>query len=146
MIEPFVQTLEIKAPPEDVFAYFTDPTKLVRWMGDYARLDARDGGEFSVDINGVLIRGAYVSVTPVQRIEIAWGELGNTALPPGTSRVVIELLETSTGTHLTLTHTGLPRDEAVKHAMGWPHFLERMVVCAQGGEPGRDPWAESSAD
>jgi uncharacterized protein YndB with AHSA1/START domain len=119
---------------------------MVRWMGDYARLDARDGGEFSVDINGVLIRGAYVSVTPVNRVEIAWGELGNEALPPGASRVVIELLETSSGTRLTLTHTGLPGDEAVKHAIGWPHFLERMVACAQGGEPGRDRWAESSTD
>jgi uncharacterized protein YndB with AHSA1/START domain len=114
---------------------------MVRWMGDYARLDARDGGDFLVKINGVLIRGAHVSVTPVERIEIAWGERGNEALPPGSGRVVIELLETSTGTHLTLRHTGLPGDEAVKHAMGWPRFLERLVVCAQGRSRGHDPWA-----
>jgi uncharacterized protein YndB with AHSA1/START domain len=42
--------MEIKPSPEDVFAYFTDPAKMVRGLGDYARLNARDGGEFSVDI------------------------------------------------------------------------------------------------
>jgi uncharacterized protein YndB with AHSA1/START domain len=85
----------------------------------------------------------YVSVTPVNRIEIAWGEQGNETLPPGASRVVIELLETSTGTHLTLTHTGLRDNDAVHHAIGWPNFLERLAVCAEGGDPGHDPWAES---
>jgi hypothetical protein len=33
------------------------------------------------------------------------------------------------------------REEAAKHATGWPHFLDRLSVLASGGDPGRDPWA-----
>jgi hypothetical protein len=45
-------------------------------MGDFARLEAKDGGLFAVDINGVIIRGSYVRLEPPNYIEIAWGEAG----------------------------------------------------------------------
>ena len=47
-------SIEIAAEPERVFDYFIRPELLVRWMGDRARLEARDGGLFAVDINGVI--------------------------------------------------------------------------------------------
>lgn len=139
--EPFIIEIEIGAPPEAVYAHFLEPAKMVRWMGDQARLDARDGGAFSVDINGVLIRGHYLSLQPFRRIELSWGQLGNGAMPPGSTRVIIDLTPTNTGTHLRLTHSGLVRDEAEKHSVGWPHFLARMAICAEGGNPGIDPFS-----
>ena len=141
MTNPYSQTLQIKAAPQVVFAYFVDPARLVRWMGQVARVDAVAGGEFSADINGVLIRGHYVALNPPYHIEIAWGEWGNAAMPPGSSRVTIDLEATETGTSLTLTHSGLPKVEAEKHAMGWPHFLGRLALCSGGLDPGHDPWA-----
>ena len=54
--------LEVDAPPERVFDHFVRPELMVRWMGDFARLEARDGGLFAVDINGVIIRGSFVRV------------------------------------------------------------------------------------
>jgi hypothetical protein len=39
-----------------------------------------------------------------------------------------------------LEHTGLVPTEAVKHARGWPHFIERLGVAASGRDPGPDPW------
>jgi hypothetical protein len=39
-------------------------------MGDYARLEAVEGGVFSVDINGVLIRGHFVRVDRPRLLEI----------------------------------------------------------------------------
>lgn len=42
-----------------------------------------DGGVFSVDINGVLIRGHFVRIDRPRFLEIAWGEAGNAAMPPG---------------------------------------------------------------
>jgi len=47
-----VATEHIKAPPEVVFPYFTDPALIVTWIGDRAELDpspaacSRTGAEY----------------------------------------------------------------------------------------------------
>jgi uncharacterized protein YndB with AHSA1/START domain len=134
-------SIEIAAPPDVVFDHFVQPELLVRWMGDRARLEACDGGVFAVDINGVIIRGHFVRVDRPQLIEIAWGEAGNDAMPPGSTRLVVRLTARGEGTLVELEHRGLAPDEANKHALGWPHFLARLGVLAAGGDPGGDPWA-----
>lgn len=140
MSDTFVTSMVLAAPPEVVFDHFVKAELLVRWMGDRARLVAADGGEFSVDINGVLIRGYFVRVERPHLVEVAWGELGNAEMPPGSTRLVVALAPEGTGTALTLEHRGLAPDEAAKHAIGWPHFLGRLVGCARGEDPGPDPW------
>ena len=110
-------------------------------MGDYARLEARDGGLFAVDINGVPIRGRFVHVERPHRLEIAWGEAGNDAMPPGSTRLRIHLVADGDGTVLELEHEGLEAAERGKHAVGWPHFLDRLRVLGAGEDPGPDPWA-----
>ena len=69
-----------------MFEHFVRPEMLVRCMGEYARLEAVGGGIFSVDIDGVLIRGEFVALERPKRIEIAWGEAGNAEMPPGRRR------------------------------------------------------------
>lgn len=140
MSEVFTTSLQLAAPPERVFEHFVDPALLVRWMGDRARLLARDGGEFSVDINGVLIRGHFVRLVRPHLVEVAWGEAGNAEMPPGATHLEIRLEPVGGGTLLTLRHSGLHPAEAAKHAVGWPHFLGRLAVAAGGGDPGEDPW------
>ena len=140
MSSSFRTAIEIDAPPDRVFDYFVEPEKLVRWMGDFARLDATAGGVFSVDINGVLIRGSYVRVERPHLIEIAWGEAGNEAMPPGSTSLVVRFTPRGSGTVVELEHTGLSQRESSKHAIGWPHFLERLRVLGGGGDPGIDPW------
>jgi uncharacterized protein YndB with AHSA1/START domain len=142
-METFRMTLDIAAAPEQVFDYFVEPRLLVRWMGDFARLEARAGGLFSVDINGVLIRGHYVRVERPSLIEIAWGEAGNEAMPPAATRLLVRLEAKEGHTRLHLEHTGLLPAEAKKHAVGWPHFLERLAVAGRGADPGPDPWKRS---
>ncbi len=144
MTETFTTSLHIEAPPERVFDHFTRPELLVRWMGDYARLEAVEGGIFSVDINGVLIRGSFIAVDRPRRIEIAWGEAGNPDMPPGATTLHISLEPSGGGTQLTLVHSGLLPAEMQKHAIGWPHFLTRLDIAAAGGEPGADPWATNT--
>jgi uncharacterized protein YndB with AHSA1/START domain len=133
--------LQIGAPPDAVFEYFVRPDLLIRWMGDAARLRAVEGGQFAVDINGVAIRGSYVRLERPHLIEIAWGEAGNSAMPPGSTRLVIRLTAAGDGTLLELAHSGLAPNEAERHAVGWPHFLGRLLVAARGLDPGADPWA-----
>jgi uncharacterized protein YndB with AHSA1/START domain len=77
-------------------------------------------------------------------IEIAWGEAGNAAMPPGSTRLVVRLTPLSSGTRVQLTHSGLVHGEAEKHAIGWPHFLERLSLVAEGRDPGTDPWSTSA--
>ena len=141
MTEIFETSLQIDAVPEDVFDHFVVPERLVRWMGDYARLEASEGGQFSVDINGVLIRGHYVTLQRPSLIEIAWGEAGNEQMPPGATRLRVEIEARDDGTMLRLAHSGLTPEEATKHGMGWPHFLDRLAAVAAGRDPGPDPWA-----
>jgi uncharacterized protein YndB with AHSA1/START domain len=142
--EPYRFSIEIAADPESVFDHFVRPELLVRWMGERARLEPRADGEFSVDINGVLIRGHFVRVERPYLVEIAWGEAGNDEIPPGATRLVVRFERTPVGTRVDLEHGGLSPAEAKKHAVGWPHFVERLAVCASGGDPGDDPWALSS--
>jgi uncharacterized protein YndB with AHSA1/START domain len=143
MNDAYRTSIDIDAPPEHVFDHFVQPDLLVRWMGDVARLDARDGGAFSVDINGVLIRGHFVRIDRPRLIEIAWGELGNGAMPPGTTRLRVTFEARGSGTRVTLEHAGLSPSEAAKHAVGWPHFLDRLGALAAGVDPGPDPWKTS---
>jgi uncharacterized protein YndB with AHSA1/START domain len=145
MTETYTTTINIEAPPDAVYRHFVQPERLVRWMGDYARLEAISGGVFSVDINGVLIRGHFVALEPGRRIEIAWGELGNAMMPPGATRLVVELDAVLNGTRLTLTHSGLATEEAAKHAIGWPHFLARLLDLSEDRDPGADPWSSAKA-
>jgi uncharacterized protein YndB with AHSA1/START domain len=143
MSETFRTSIEIEAAPDLVFDHFVQPELLVRWMGDVARLEASDGGVFSVDINGVLIRGHFVRIDRPRLIEIAWGEAGNAAMPPGATCLRVTFEARGAVTRVELEHTGLLPSEASKHALGWPHFLERLAVCARGGDPGVDPWKTS---
>lgn len=143
MSETFRTSMEVGAPPEHVFDYFIKPELLVRWMGDFARLEAVDGGVFSVDINGVLIRGHFVRLERPRLIEIAWGEAGNAVMPPGATRLLVTFEARGSGTRVVLEHGGLVPAEAAKHAIGWPHFIERLAVAAAGGDAGPDPWKTS---
>ena len=48
-----------------MFAYLTDSQRFVRWMGVGAELDARPGGRYRIDVDGVHIAsGAYEIVDP----------------------------------------------------------------------------------
>ena len=144
MTNSYRQTIQIDAPPEKVFDYFTKPEQLVRWMGEFARLEAVADGLFSVDIDGVLIRGRFVALRRPDLIEIAWGEAGNDHMPPGATRLSISLKPHENGTFLTLVHSGLEETEAKKHAYGWPHFLDRLAIAATGRDPGPYPWASAN--
>ena len=143
MTNAYRTSIDIHATPEQVFDYFTQPELLVKWMGDFARLQAVDGGIFSVDINGVLIRGHFIRVERPRRLEIAWGEAGNDAMPPGATRLCVTFEARGDMTRIELEHSGLVPTEAAKHEIGWPHFVARLGIAAAGGDPGPDPWKAS---
>lgn len=130
----------IRARPETVFAYLTDPARFVRWMGVDAEVDARPGGIYRVSVpQGHVARGQFVEVDPPARVVFTWGWEGHDGVPPGSTRVEITLEPDGGGTLVRLVHTGLPGPEDVGlHRQGWDRYLDRLVVTAQGGDPGPD--------
>ena len=135
---------QIAAPPATVFAFLTDPDKILRWMGADATTEAHPGGLYLLKgVGGSRhARGAFREVVPVHRLAYSFGWEGDEAVPPGSSLIEIDLIERDGGTLLRMTHTGLPNTEqCAGHARGWAHYLGRLAVAPPGGDPGPDPGA-----
>ena len=143
--EPLRNEVRIDAPPEIVFGYFTDPVRVVDWMGVGALLDPQPGGTFRIEANGRdVVLGEYVEVAPPHRVVFTWGFEGTErSLAPGSTRVEVTLEPDGDGTRLILLHHGLPDAARSSHSEGWTHYLARLAPAAAGRPPGRDPWIVS---
>jgi uncharacterized protein YndB with AHSA1/START domain len=136
--------VRIDASPETVFDFFTDPDKMVQWMGRSHELDPRPGGVFRCDINGRdIASGSYVEVDAPRRVVFTWGwESEESQTKPGSSTVEVTLEPVEEQTRVRLVHRDLPSEESrARHRHGWEHYVERLGVAAAGGDPGADPWA-----
>lgn len=158
--------VRVAASAETVFAYFTDPVRMVEWMGAEAMLDPRPGGIFrivfrppagSVEFLGATygggiaealgpegvnpVMGEFVEVDPYRRIVFTWGfEKELFAMPPQSTHVEVTLTADGEGTILRLAHRRLPPAATAFHRDGWEHYLPRLATAAAGSEPGHDPW------
>ncbi len=136
-----VVTQTIAASPETVFSFFTDLDRWTAWQGVGGEVDPRPGGVFKIRMPGDQIAsGEFVELVPGRRIVFTWGWEGDAPpLPPGSTRVVIELEREGDGTRLRLTHSGIAEPPlAEHHRRGWERYLERLRVRSEGGDPGRD--------
>lgn len=130
----------IKARPETVFAYFTDPERYTAWMGVEAELDARPGGVYRVRVpQGFVALGTFTEVDPPRRVVFEWGWEGHPGVPPGSTTVEVTLEPDGEETVVRMVHSGLPDDDEVEaHRAGWDRYLDRLVVAGGGGDPGPD--------
>jgi uncharacterized protein YndB with AHSA1/START domain len=126
--ESYRSSVHIAADPDQVFEYFTRPEAIVRWMGDYAVLDPRPGGEFALDIEGVPVRGRYLELHPPRRLVVSWGHAGSERLPPGASTVEIVLTKEREGTTVQIVHRHLSQIDARPTSVGRPPA--RLVIVA----------------
>ena len=56
-----VKTVFVRTTPELLFPFFTDPAKMLLWIGTEVELDARPGGDIRIVPNRVdVIRGRYL--------------------------------------------------------------------------------------
>ena len=142
MAEPSIvrREVQIAAPPATVFAFLTDPDKIVRWMGTEATAEPNPGGLYLLNLGGrATARGQFTEVIPVHRLAYSFGWEGNDRTPPGSSLVEIDLVEEPGGTRVKLTHSGLAdREICDSHEKGWTHYLGRLAITAAGGDPGPD--------
>ena len=140
---PLVRETHIAAPPATVFAFLTDPEKILSWMGAEATTEAHAGGLYLVKgVGGQpdrVARGTFREVVPVHRLAYSFGWEGSEAVPPESSLVEIDLIERDGGTLLRFTHSGLPdAAQVAAHGKGWERFLGRLAMAAAGQSPGAD--------
>jgi uncharacterized protein YndB with AHSA1/START domain len=139
--------VRINARPETVFAYFTDPAKMVEWMGVEATLDPRPGGLSRIAVNSeAIMRGEFVEVVPPERVVFSWGwEDHRLDTPPASTLVEVSLTPDAEGTRVRLTHRRLTNGAVEFHRLGWDYYLARLGLAAAGRDPGPDPWADPEA-
>jgi uncharacterized protein YndB with AHSA1/START domain len=126
------QSVRIKARPETVWKYWTDPRRICDWWGAAAELDPRPGGVCRVEMGGgPVMRGEYLELVPYERLVFSFGwepTDGAPGIAPGESRVEVTLIEEAGETIMTLRHTGIPEAAAEMHASGWSRFLPILAT------------------
>jgi uncharacterized protein YndB with AHSA1/START domain len=127
----------LNAPPDKVFAAWTDPEKIVHWFGPSetvsgsvtAEMDVRVGGGFRISFRTVdgeyhQVGGKYREVVPDQRLVFSWAWHST---PERESMVTVTMKPDGDGTLLTLNH-GQFFDEAARdgHKRGWTGTLDKL--------------------
>lgn len=141
----------LPAPPERVFAAWTDAVWLARWMSPvgHARVEAdpRPGGRLHVVMLGegreIEHVGQFLEVEPPHRLSFTWSSAYTGDRP---SRVTVELTPATGGTDLRLRHERLPAGAAASHRGGWGSMLERLAQVLAAREEVADGMPCGGAD
>jgi uncharacterized protein YndB with AHSA1/START domain len=124
-----------KAPPAKVFAAWTDPEKMKRWMGpgamtgQLAECDARVGGHYrwvmkSPDGELFDVGGTYREIVPGEKLVFTWAWK---SAPENESIVTVLLKPDGDGTLLTLTHEQFFDDASRdSHKNGWDGAFDKL--------------------
>lgn len=148
--EAVVVTTDVEASPETVFAFVSDPQRMMQWLGAAVEMDARIGGSLRIrfDRFGTLVQGEVVEIAPPRRVVFTWGVAEGpqaASLPPGSTRVVIELEPIASGTRVTLRHEGLPDEkERREHEGGWRYYAGQLALLSV--RVARGPRIEAAVD
>lgn len=125
----------LKAPPAKVFAAWTDPEKVKRWMGPgeiavvRAESDPRTGGGFRWEMKSPGgenhdVSGTYREVVANEKLVFTWTWKST---PERESLVTVLLRPDGDGTLLTLTHEQLFDEETRNgHEGGWNGALDKL--------------------
>ncbi len=125
----------LNAPPEKVYAAWTEPEKLMRWFGPdsgpvlRAEADVRVGGRFDIgfkteDGEEHNVSGIYREVVPNEKLHFTWAWR---TMPERESIVTILIKPDGDGSILTLIHEQF-YDEAARegHEWGWSGALNKL--------------------
>jgi uncharacterized protein (TIGR03086 family) len=137
----FQKSVLVPLAADDTFALITEPDRLRRWQVITARVDLRAAGDYRwTIIPGHSACGTITEVEPGRRVVFTWGWEGSAELPAGASTVTITLEPADGGTLVHLVHDDLAGEQLESHALGWDHYLGRLVRAAADGDAGADEW------
>jgi len=118
------RVITIDAPPETVFAFFTESARWARWWGVGSTIEPTAGGRVLIrHANGIEVAGEVVAIEPPRRMAFTYGYASGAPIPPGGSRVTIELQAIPTGTSLRLSHDFAEQTPRDHHVQGWRYQL-----------------------
>ena len=146
------RTVVIQATPAVVFGFLTDTPRWAAWWGAGSEIDARPGGRMRIRYpDGTEATGEVIEVRAPQRIAFTYGYSTGKLIPPGGSRVTIELEPVGAATRLRLIHEvaePIARDE---HIQGWRYqlslFANVVADAVNAGAAGIvDAWYDAWAD
>ena len=125
------------APPEKLYAAWTDPQKVSRWFGCAgasvieASLDVRVGGSYTIAIrkeNGEESRvgGVYRDVIPNRKLVFTWAPDWRLQAE---SIVTLLITPADSGSYLTLIHEQFVDEETRDaHENGWGACLDKLAA------------------
>lgn len=124
------------APPELIWTFWTQPEHMARWWGpqgmnpERVEVDPRVGGAWEIDMRGETalyrVRGRYLVRERPRRLVSTWAWLGEDDTLGPESRYEAVFEANGDDTLLTLTHSGLPIDQAESHGGGWMATLDSL--------------------
>jgi uncharacterized protein YndB with AHSA1/START domain len=113
---------------DEVFRWLADSTRWESWWGAGSRIDPVPGGAVLVRYpNGVEAAGSVLACAPPERLVFTFGWASGEPVPPGASRVTVELAAAASGTLLRLRHE--LADAAVRDSLvqGWRYQLAQLA-------------------
>ena len=131
----------IKVPRERVFAAWTTPADITKWLGcgnSKARsveVDLRVGGKYQVNMESsecgtMQISGVYREIKSPSRLVFTWGWEEADAKRIETI-VAVDLIDRNGATEVNLTHEGFTDEESRdKHEFGWNSCLDNFEKLA----------------
>lgn len=118
------RTLTILAKRETVFRFFTDNSRWEKWWGKGSTVEPREGGRIRILYpNAVEVIGEVLEIAAPRRIAFTYGFTSGSPIPPGASRVTIDLEEEGSATRLTLSHEFSDATARDEHIQGWRYQL-----------------------
>jgi uncharacterized protein YndB with AHSA1/START domain len=144
--------LLIKATPAIVFSFLTETPRWAAWWGAGSEIDPRPGGRMKICYpGGREATGEVIEVTPPTRIVFTYGYVDGQMIPPGGSRVTIDLQPVGAATRLRLTHDVATEQAREPHVQGWRYQLSLFANLVAdyvnaGAADLVDAWFEAWAD
>ena len=118
------RTILIRATRDIVFSFFTDTARWAAWWGAGSAIDARRGGRVLIRYpDGTEAVGEVEEVAPPDRLVFTYGYVSGQLIPPGGSRVTIQLAPHEEGTRLHLRHEFADAATRDHHVQGWRYQL-----------------------
>src|SRR6266545_2449119 len=146
------RTVVIQATPDIVFAFLTETPRWAAWWGAGSEIDARPGGRMKIRYpDGTEVTGEVTEVRAPKRIAFTYGYASGKMIPPGGSRVTIDLEPVGAATRLKLTHEMAEEIARDLHVQGWRYQLSLFAnVVADAVNAGAasvvDAWFDAWAD
>ena len=124
------------APPDLIWTFWTKPEHVARWWGpqgmspERVLVEERVGGRWELDLRSdaalYRIRGRYLVREKPRKLVSTWAWLSEDDVLGPESQYEAVFVADGDGTMLTLTHSGLPFDQAESHGGGWMTTLDSL--------------------